>query len=197
MSLFVALPLIAFYLGTSYGKSFSPAQKSTQCSNATDNTANCSAQKACSEEAKECTDGSFVFRQQPDCAFAACPQIKVMEKATPSAIVPKNGKTPIKSGQTKEEQITLQLSQKTGITPLELIITYKNDQSSETTYDGGTYTSKKRGTSGRWIATKINGSWVVTSVSSGIPLCTDINPYYYPKELVPACKDGKGNITAR
>lgn len=190
MSLFVALPLIAFYLGTSYGKSFSVSQKDAACLTGSGDTASCAAQKACSEEAKECTDGSFVFRQQPDCAFAACPQIKVMEKATPSAIVPKNGKT-------KEEQITLQLSQKTGITPLELIITYKNDQSSETTYDGGTYTSKKRGTSGRWIATKINGNWTVTSVSSGIPLCTDINPYYYPKELVPACKDAKGNITAR
>lgn len=190
MSLFVALPLIAFYLGTSYGRSFSMAQKTPVCSKASADAASCSAQKACSEEAKECPDGSFVFREQPSCEFATCGEIRTIEKATPSATVPKNGKT-------KEEQITLQLSQKTGITPLELIITYKNDQSSETTYDGGTYTSKKRGTNGRWIATKINGSWVVTSVSSGIPLCSDINPYYYPKDLVPACKDGKGNITAR
>jgi len=192
MILFIALPFLGFYLGQVYGKSLGTQKQTNTCTSNTEKTASCVEQKQCSEEAKECPDGSFVFRQQPDCAFAVCSSLKTQEDVTTTPFP-----TTSLAGKTKEEQLAVQLSQKTGIAQLDLITTYKTDLPENSTYAGGTYMSKKRGTSGRFIASKINGSWTVTSISSGIPLCTDITPYYYPKELVPACKDAKNNIVAR
>ena len=68
--LFVILPIAAFYLGVSYqakpDKPFlqeitvlKPIQKPNQ--------------KACTMEAKQCTDGSYVGRSGPNCEFAKCP----------------------------------------------------------------------------------------------------------------------------
>lgn len=190
--LFVVLPFVGFFLGQSYGKMSTNSTGAGTCPKLSEKTSTCAAQKACSEEAKECPDGSFVFREQPNCEFAACSSLTAAENERVS-IAPS---TP-NMGASKEEQITTQLSQKTGITSLDLIITYKKDSPETTMYAGGTYVSKKRGTAGRFIASKINGAWQVTSISSGIPLCSDVTPYFYPKDLVPACKDGKGNITAR
>jgi hypothetical protein len=198
LALFIILPITAFYFGTSYGKSLTPkAQSTALCPKLTPEASTCMNKSTCSDEAKECPDGSYVFREQPNCNFAACPSLKTIGKVTPGANMPKNGAT-------KQTQIAALLSQKTGIPQLELIITYINDaQTIEDTkentaaYDGGTYSNKENSVKGRWIAAKINGSWNVTSLSTGIPKCSDVNPYYYPKTLVPACKDAKGNITAR
>lgn len=33
-------------------------------------------QKACSQEAKQCPDGSYVSRTGPNCEFAPCPGVK-------------------------------------------------------------------------------------------------------------------------
>lgn len=162
----------------------------TSCTKVANDVSTCVKQNACTDEAKECPDGSFVFREQPNCDFAACPSLRTSGKASNSAPLPITGKT-------KNEQITSQLSQKAGIPALEVIITYKNEADNKTTYDGGTYKSKKGDISGRWIATKINGTWTVTSLSTGIPLCKEIDPYFYPKDIVPACKDAKNNIIAR
>ncbi|MBP9719541.1 MAG: hypothetical protein KBD46_03650 [Candidatus Levybacteria bacterium] len=190
--LFVVIPLITLYMGIVYGRSVntSPEIIPAVCPKMVDDVATCVKQTTCSDEAKECPDGSFVFRRNPDCTFAACPSLKIEGKATPAAPIPKNGAT-------KENQITALLSQKTGIPQLDLIILYKNESDNKNLYDGGTYTSKKDSVNGRWIAAKINGNWNVTSISIGVPLCTDVTPYFYPKDLVPACKDAKGNISAR
>ena len=40
--------------------------------------------RACTEEAKQCPDGSYVGRTGPNCQFAACP-FKVIAPATPIA----------------------------------------------------------------------------------------------------------------
>jgi hypothetical protein len=185
-------------MGTSYGKSITTTPpKAAMCPKIAPGTATCVSTTTCSDEAKECPDGSYVFKEQPNCNFAACPSLKTTGKVTPAMKLPKNGAT-------KQTQITALLSQKTGIPQLDLIITYINDaQTTEdtkentTAYDGGTYSNKNGSIKGRWIAAKINGSWNVTSLSTGIPKCSDVNPYYYPKTLVPACKDTKDNITAR
>lgn len=188
--LLVSLPLLAFYLGITYGKSDGTNRQITPSCPSLGSGGSCATQKPCSDEAKQCQDGSYVFREQPSCMFAACPSLKTNGNATTAATLPKNGTT-------KENQIAMLLSRKTGIPQLDLILTYKNDADNKTTYDGGTYSSKKGAIYGRWIAAKINGNWQVTSLSTGIPLCSDVNPYYYPKELVPACKTDTGDITAR
>ncbi len=196
--LFITLPLIAFYFGTSYGKSVNiTSSLPNTCPRLASGVSTCVAQSKCSDEAKQCPDGSYVFRGKPQCTFAACPSLKSDNKAPlPTNIA--------KKGTLKQTQIATMLSQKTGIPGLNLIITYTNDQQNtqnvkEDTiaYDGGTYSNRDDSIKGRWIAAKINGNWNVTSLSSGIPKCSDVNPYYYPKTLVPACKDTQGNITAR
>lgn len=186
--LFILLPIATFYVGRSYGAPATSSTPALSCATKQSATPSCATQNQCSDEAKECPDGSFVFKEGKDCLFAACPSLR--GSGTTPPVMPKTGAT-------KENQITASLSQKTGIPQLDLLIVYKNTAENNNTFDGGTYSSKTEQVSGRWIAAKVNGSWMVTSISTGVPLCTDVTPYFYPKELVPACKDAKGNITAR
>jgi hypothetical protein len=185
MILFIAFPFIGFYLGTTYEKSLSQAHLSSTPQ------ATCVAQKQCSEEAKQCPDGSFVFRQRPDCAYAACPKI------TPSPAQVSLSPSILKTLKTKEAQIQYQLAQRSHSDIKNLIITYKNTPNEADMYTIGRYGSTEWTGDNWFVAAKVNGIWTVTAAGNGIPSCDDVNPYHYPKSMVPVCALKNGDITAR
>lgn len=68
MILFITLPFLGFYLGMRYNEGI---QVKTNSNNPTVTTRPSS--KACTQEAKQCPDGSYVSRTGPNCEFSPCP----------------------------------------------------------------------------------------------------------------------------
>lgn len=67
LALIVVLPFLGFYLGMRYTNLKNPTYNSVPT---------WPSQKACTQEAKLCPDGSYVGRSGPNCEFAACPVTK-------------------------------------------------------------------------------------------------------------------------
>jgi hypothetical protein len=68
MALFIALPFLGFYLGMKYQEGL---LVKTDLNNSTTTTK--SSSRACTMEAKLCSDGSYVSRTGPNCEFSPCP----------------------------------------------------------------------------------------------------------------------------
>lgn len=183
---FILFPFIGFYLGMQYNKMLTkpyamPVMKATKSQSS------CTTQNTCPDDAKVCSDGTYVFRKSPKCEFALCPNEK--PKVTPLSL------DEIKKAGSKDEQIILQVSHKSGIPKENLIMTTKNIKNDE--FAGGSYTEKTNDALSWWVAAKKDDVWLVTALGSGTPSCADINPYKYPNTVVPACKDAQDNIIKR
>ena len=50
---------------------------------------------------------------------------------------------------------------------------------------------------GYFLATKVNGEWVVVHSGQDNPPCSAVNPYNFPATLAPECLDSNGNVVAR
>lgn len=50
---------------------------------------------------------------------------------------------------------------------------------------------------GYFIATKINGDWVVVHSGQDNPKCSDVNPHNFPVSMVPECLDASGAVVTR
>ena len=85
MALFILLPFIGFYLGVQYQKNVTPDYPSTLYMPAPKTVINPAPmqgitdptkheQTLCTQEAKQCSDGSYVGRTGPHCEFTACPR---------------------------------------------------------------------------------------------------------------------------
>ncbi len=48
-----------------------------------------------------------------------------------------------------------------------------------------------------WAAGKKNGTWIVSYVGQGVPLCTELTGFSYPIAWFSHCLDAKGNTVAR
>ncbi len=59
--------------------------------------------QACTQEAKQCPDGSYVSRTGPDCAFAACPTATNQTASSTAPIIPKNNTSDLAPQQTSLE----------------------------------------------------------------------------------------------
>jgi len=70
--MFVMFPITAFYLGTFYQEKL---DKLTLQDYEISKPISEKIQKACTMEAKQCPDGSYVGRHGPKCEFAQCPGI--------------------------------------------------------------------------------------------------------------------------
>lgn len=68
--MFVSFPFIGFYLGMKFQKGL---DKPFMDEVIVAPTSSEPADKVCTMEAKQCSDGSFVGRSGPNCEFAKCP----------------------------------------------------------------------------------------------------------------------------
>jgi hypothetical protein len=89
LSLFVIFPIIGFFLGVTYQKTVTPLPPQiplestlplrnqkvtpTEAANAQPVPGN---GRMCTQEAKQCPDGSYVSRTGPHCEFAKCPSAR-------------------------------------------------------------------------------------------------------------------------
>jgi len=67
MIFFIALPFLGFYLGMKYKEGI------TVKTDSINSTTSKPSSKACTQEAKQCSDGSYVSRTGPNCEFSPCP----------------------------------------------------------------------------------------------------------------------------
>lgn len=50
---------------------------------------------------------------------------------------------------------------------------------------------------GYFLAVKIGDNWLIAYDGQATPDCTAVNPYNFPKTLVPECLDASGNLVTR
>jgi hypothetical protein len=50
---------------------------------------------------------------------------------------------------------------------------------------------------GYFLAAKVGETWIIVYDGQAQPTCSQINPYNFPKEMVPECLDSGGNVVTR
>jgi hypothetical protein len=93
-----------------------------------------------------------------------------------------------------EELIKKALVAKTGIEEnvIEVTVSQKSGN-----FAKGLVGAKGEMGGGYWIAVKENGSWTIVFDGQATPECALINPYNFPRAMVPECLDAAGNPVTR
>jgi hypothetical protein len=132
-------------------------------------------QKVCTQEVKECPDGSFVGRTGPNCEFTPCPPPSSSkaddEKAIKEAILKK-----LNSNEFEMKVTISQLTDK---------------------YAKGSVVDKEGIGGGYFIAAKTKSGWVIVHDGQANPTCAQLAPYDFPKDMVPECLDQNSNVVKR
>lgn len=89
-------------------------------------------------------------------------------------------------------QIKTAFAQKYGrkVTDVDLDLT-----ADDGTHAIGTVTFKLAMAGGHILAAKAAGAWVIVQDGNGSVMCDAVNPYKFPKSMVPECVDSQGKLT--
>ncbi|MDQ5938765.1 MAG: hypothetical protein QG642_455 [Patescibacteria group bacterium] len=123
-------------------------------------------QVACTMEAKECPDGSYVGRSGPNCEFAACPGAEQSASAVSEEI------RKLFAAKSPNYQGSIQISIK--------------EQTANHLRGGVTFVDEQSG--GIFLATKVNAQWKIVFDGNGAIPCS-LSSYNFPSSMLADCSN--------
>lgn len=113
----------------------------------------------------------------------------------PSPVPPTVGTSPTALPTTNDSLLIKQaLITKTGIS--EDKIEFSINQNTGTHAKGNVKDKESIG-GGYWLASKVDGQWIIVYDGQSTPSCSVINPYNFPKSMVSECLNASGTVVVR
>ncbi len=86
------------------------------------------------------------------------------------------------------DQLKLACSKTTHDDPSKIIMTISSSKYPDQ-FLSGDYRVQDQGGGAIFLAAKVNGNWVCPSVGNGVPLCSEVDPYNFPVDSIPTCRN--------
>lgn len=139
-------------------------------------------QAGCTQDAKLCPDGTYVSRTGPNCEFSPCP----IHESTSSAT------------QTHDLDLIKMACAKTTKDDIsKIVLTISENKKYTGQFATGSYGVQGEAGGGIYLASKMGNYWVCPFIGNGNALCSEIDPYKFPTDLMENCIDKNGVLINR
>lgn len=129
-------------------------------------------QVACTQDSKLCPDGTSVGRVGPNCDFSPCPtqELDLIKMAC---------------AKTTKDDIS------------KIVLTISENKKYAGQFATGSYGVQGEAGGGIYLAAKVGNDWVCPFIGNGNGVCSEIDPYKFPTDLMENCIDKNGILINR